>query len=154
MTEWTTSVSRDIAADPDTIWNAISDVTRMGEWSPECHTCTWDEGFSGPEVGAVFTGQNRNGEFEWTTQAKITAAVPGEVFAFDAMARDFVFAKWAYELEPIEGGTRVTESTLDLRPDKIKSRGAQISGVEDRDARNRETMEATLARVAEAVEQA
>jgi len=152
MTDWTVSVSRDISADPVTIWEAITDVTRMGEWSPECHTCTWDDGFSGPEVGAVFTGQNRNGDFEWTTQAKVTEAVPGQSFAFDAMARDFVFAKWAYELEAIDGGTRVTEHTLDLRPDNIKSRGASISGIEDRDTRNRETMEATLARVAEAVE--
>ena len=152
MTEWTTSVSREIAADPLTIWNAVTDITRMGEWSPECHTCTWDDGFSGPEVGAVFTGQNRNGEFEWTTQAKITDAVPGERFAFDAMARDFVFAKWAYEFEATDGGTLVTEHALDLRPEAIKERGASISGVEDRDARNRENMEATLARLAEALE--
>ncbi|MEM7091800.1 MAG: SRPBCC family protein [Actinomycetota bacterium] len=152
MTEWTTSVSREIATDPMTIWNAISDVTRMGEWSPECQECTWDEGFSGPEIGAVFTGVNRNGEFEWTTQAKVTVAEPGQSFAFDAMARDFVFAKWRYDLEAIEGGTRVSEHTLDLRPDAIKDRGAAISGTEDRDARNRETMEATLARLADALE--
>jgi len=152
MTDWTVSISRDISADPTTIWNAISDVTRMGEWSPECHTCTWDEGFTGPDVGAMFTGQNRNGDFEWTTQAKVTDAVPGQSFAFDAMARGFVFAKWAYELEATDGGTRVTEHTLDLRPDEIKDRGAAISGVEDRDTRNRENMQATLDRLAQAVE--
>ena len=45
-------ISRDIAAPPDLVYAAISDVTRMGEWSEECHDCEWHEGYDGPEVGA------------------------------------------------------------------------------------------------------
>lgn len=152
MTEWTISVSRDIAAAPETIYDLVADVTRMGEWSPENHTCTWKEGHDSPEVGAEWDGGNRNGEFEWQTEGRVTAADRGTLFAFDAKVGDFVFAKWAYEFEPIDGGTRVTEHTLDLRPDSLLERSVAISGIEDRDARNRETMEATLAALAAAAE--
>ncbi|MEM9202268.1 MAG: SRPBCC family protein [Actinomycetota bacterium] len=154
MTDWTTSVSRDIAADASTLFGLVADVTRMGEWSPENHTNTWKEGFDSPVVGAEWLGDNVNGEFEWQTEGQVTETVPGEVFAFDAKVGDFVFAKWRYEFESIDGGTRVTEHTLDLRPEKVKAMGAGISGVDDRDARNRETMEATLAALAAATEQA
>ena len=44
-------ISRDIAAAPEAVYAAISDVTRMGEWSEECHTCEWHEGSDGPVVG-------------------------------------------------------------------------------------------------------
>ena len=71
---------------------------------------------------------------------------------FDAKVGDFVFSKWRYEFESIVGGTRVTEHTLDLRPEKVKAMGPKMSGIEDRDARNRETMEATLAALALAAE--
>ncbi|HEX3706170.1 MAG TPA: SRPBCC family protein [Mycobacteriales bacterium] len=37
----TLEVSRDIAASPDAVYAAISDVARMGEWSEECHACQW-----------------------------------------------------------------------------------------------------------------
>ena len=68
-------ISRDIAASPELAYAAISDVTRMGKWSEECHACEWHEGFDGPVVGATFDGHNRNGEHEWTTQGKVIGTV-------------------------------------------------------------------------------
>lgn len=152
MTEWNVSVSRDIAADPGTIYDLVADVTRMGEWSPENTSCTWKEGFDGPVVGAEWDGGNEHGDKQWQTEGRVTEADRGRVFAFDAKVGDFVFAKWRYEFEAIDGGSRVTERAADLRPDKVKARSLEISGVEDRDARNRETMEATLAALAAAAE--
>ena len=55
-------VSRDIAASPEAVFAAISDVTRMGEWSPECHACEWGDGATAPAVGVTFTGHNRHGD--------------------------------------------------------------------------------------------
>ena len=68
----------------------------------------WDldpllDGADGPEIGAVFLGQNRNGDLEWKTKGRVTAAVPGESFHFDAFVGDFVFARWAYDLETASG---------------------------------------------------
>ncbi len=48
-------ISRDIDASPEQVYAAISDVTRMGEWSEECYACEWHEGFDGPVVGATLT---------------------------------------------------------------------------------------------------
>ena len=145
-------VSREIKASPDAVWNAISDVTRMGEWSPECHTCEWNDGATGPAVGARFTGHNRNGEYEWTTEAEVTECVPGEKFAFDGVFGDLRFSKWAYTIEPTGDGCVVTETWDEGRPDDVIEFTKSISGVEDRGEHNRRGMEETLARLAAAVE--
>ena len=69
-------ISREIQASPESVYAAISDVTRMGEWSEECYACEWHEGSEGPAVGASFDGHNRNGERTWTTQGKVIEADP------------------------------------------------------------------------------
>jgi len=145
-------ISRDIAASPEAVYQAISDVTRMGEWSEECHTCAWHEGFSGPELGATFDGHNRNGEHEWISQGKVIEADPGRAFAFECSMFDFHFSTWGYRIEPTESGSRVTEWTEDLRPESVLEMSSQMSGITDRPARNRQTMSGTLERLAAAVE--
>lgn len=145
-------VTRDIAAPPEAVYAAISDVTRMGEWSSECVACHWHEGVTGPEVGATFDGTNRNGDHEWVTQGRITVADPGQAFVFECSMTDFHYATWGYRIEPIEGGSRVTEWSEDLRPDSVLEMSAQLSGVADRSARNQETMSGTLERLAAALE--
>lgn len=145
-------VSRDIAASPDAVYAAISDVTRMGEWSEECHTCSWHEDFTGPAIGATFDGQNRHGDHEWTTQGQVIAADPGREFAFECTMHGFHYATWGYRIEPADGGCRVTEWSDDLRPEEALELSKQISGVDDRTARNRATMSTTLERLAAALE--
>lgn len=146
------SVSRSIAADPSKVWGAITDVTRMGEWSPECHTCEWKDGATGPAVGVHFIGHNRNGDFEWTTEAEIVECVPEERFVFEGVFGDIRFSRWGYTIEPSDEGCVVTEFWDDLRSQMIKDMGESISGVADRLEHNRAGMEQTLARVAAAVE--
>jgi uncharacterized protein YndB with AHSA1/START domain len=145
-------ISRDIAAPPEAVYDAISDITRMGEWSQECHTCEWLEGHDGPEVGATFDGHNRNGDKEWTTQGKVIEAEPGRAFAFECSMMDFHFSTWGYRIEPTETGCRVTEWSEDLRPESALEFSKQMSGVDDRTERNRQTMSATLERLAAALE--
>jgi uncharacterized protein YndB with AHSA1/START domain len=145
-------ISRDIAAPPDEVYAAISDVTRMGEWSEECYACEWHEGVDGPAVGATFDGHNRNGDFGWTTQGKVVEAEPGRAFAFEVSMMDFHYATWGYRIEPTETGSRVTEWAEDLRPESTLEYAKSISGIEDRPGRNRETMSGTLERLAAALE--
>jgi len=148
------SVSRDIAASPSTVFAALTDITRMGEWSPETYEAEWNEGFDSPTVGAMFTGHNRNGDKEWSVPARITELVADERFVFDCVAGSTgeVFATWGYAIEPIDGGSRVTEKWHDLRSQVIIDAGASISGVADRKEHNRAGMEATLERLANALE--
>ncbi len=145
-------ISRDIAAPPELVYAAISDVTRMGEWSEECHACEWHDGYDGPVVGATFDGHNRNGQHEWTTQGKVIEADAGKAFAFECSMMDFHYSTWGYRIEPTESGSRVTEWSEDLRPESVLEFSRQTSGVDDRAERNRTTMSATLARLAASLE--
>ena len=145
-------ISRDIAARPELVYAAISDVTRMGEWSEECYACEWHEGFASPIVGATFDGHNRNGEHEWTTQGKIIEADPGRAFAFECSMYGLHYSTWGFHIEPMESGCRVTEWSEDLRPESTLEFSKQVSGIDDRDERNRQTMSRTLERLAAAIE--
>lgn len=100
-----------IDAPPEKVYGMISDVTRMGEWSPETHTCEWIEGATGPAVGARFKGSNKRGIMRWSTKPTVTVADPGREFAFD-VGKD---TRWSYELTPKDGGTELTESFESLR---------------------------------------
>jgi len=145
-------ISRDIAASPERAYAAISDVTRMGEWSEECQACEWHERFDGPVVGATFDGHNRNGEYEWTTQGKVIEAEPGRAFAFECSMMEFHFSTWGYRFEPTESGCRVTEWSDDLRPESVLEFSKRTSGIDDRTERNRATMSLTLERLASSLE--
>ena len=148
----TREVTRDISASPDAVYAAISDVTRMGEWSDECRRCEWHEGFDGPKVGATFDGHNRNGDKSWTTRGKVVEADPGRAFTFECSVGDVHYSTWGYRIEPSDGGCRVTEWTENLLPESTLKYGMEISGVEDRPGRNREMMGTTLARLAAELE--
>jgi uncharacterized protein YndB with AHSA1/START domain len=145
-------ISRDIAAAPELVYATISDIRRMGDWSEECRSCEWHEGYDGAVVGATFDGHNRNGEREWTTQGKIIEADPGRAFAFECSMYDVHYSTWGYRIEPTASGCRVTEWSDDLRPDFAIELSTQISGISDRAERNRQTMSGTLDRLAAALE--
>jgi uncharacterized protein YndB with AHSA1/START domain len=80
------SVTREIGAPAAQVWAMVSDVTRMGEWSPENEGGEWLHGASGPEPGARFRGTNRNGKKQWKTVATIVESQPGRVFSFRVTA--------------------------------------------------------------------
>jgi uncharacterized protein YndB with AHSA1/START domain len=145
-------ITRDIAASPEAVYAAISDVTRMGEWSEECVACEWHDGFDGPIVGAGFDGHNRNGERRWTSQGRVVEAEPGRAFAFECSMFDFHYSTWGYRIEPTQTGSRVTEWSEDLRPESVLAFSQEMSGVADRADRNRQTMSTTLERLAGALE--
>jgi hypothetical protein len=101
----------EVDAPPAQVYALVSDVTRMGEWSPETHTCEWIEGATGPAVGARFKGSNKRGILRWSTKPTVTVADPGEEFAFD-VGKD---TRWSYKFAPKDGGTDLTESFESLR---------------------------------------
>jgi uncharacterized protein YndB with AHSA1/START domain len=104
------SATIEVAAAPEVVWQLVADITRMGEWSPECVRAEWEDGATGPEVGAHFHGYNRAGTFEWDAPAIVTDCDPGRVFAF-AVPRDGVtINRWRFEFAPSATGTTLTES--------------------------------------------
>jgi uncharacterized protein YndB with AHSA1/START domain len=149
-----TSASVDIAAPAEAVWALVSDLTRMGEWSPETERVEWTGGATGPSVGATFKGHNRHGSKRWTTTCTVTVAEPPRELAWDVKALGVVpVATWRYEVEAIdELSCRVTESTTDKRPGIFKSLTAVATGVKDRGAHNAANMQATLERIKAAAE--
>jgi hypothetical protein len=95
-----------IAASPQSLYDMVADVTRMGEWSPVCKACWWDDGAT-PQVGAWFTGRNEVPGRTWETRSEVVAAEPGREFAFIVGG---AWVRWGYEFTPVDGGTKVTES--------------------------------------------
>jgi hypothetical protein len=105
------AVSFHIDAAPATVWALVSDIERMGEWSPETYRTEWLDGASEPAVGARFRGYNRRSALErWSTTPTIRVCEPERelAFALGIKTRDFVV--WRYRLEPTNGGTLLTES--------------------------------------------
>lgn len=151
-TDMHVEVTREIAASPEAVWVALTDITRMGEWSPECHTCRWVGDATEAAVGARFQGENRNGDKEWTTEVEITELEEGHRFVFEGVVGDYHFSRWGYVIEPTDAGCTVTEFWDELRSPEIIPMTTEISGVADRPTHNRAGMETTLERLAAAVE--
>jgi hypothetical protein len=95
-----------VARPAEFLYDMVSDVTRMGEWSPICKACWWDEG-TGPRAGAWFTGHNETAERVWDTRSQVVTAERGQEFTF-LVEGDRV--RWSYSFAPAAGGTEVTES--------------------------------------------
>lgn len=105
------SVSIEIGAPPEVVWNLVADITRMGEWSPECVRAEWEHGATGPTVGARFHGYNRAGSFEWDAPCVVTECERGKLFAFAVPPDSPTVTLWQFEFAPnATGGTTLTES--------------------------------------------
>ena len=158
MTDPTTdqvSVTVEINAPAERVFAMISDVTRMGEWSPENESAKWLGGATGPQPGARFRGTNRNGKKKWNTVAKIEQLEPCRAFSFHVSAIGCKVAEWRYALEPTAaGGCRITETWIDERGWLAKTLGKPVSGVDDRAPHNRAGIEHTLQNLKAAAESA
>lgn len=106
------SVTVHVGAPAERVWRLLSDVTRIGEFSPETFEAEWLDGASGPQVGTRFRGhvrRNGRGPVYWTT-CTILASDPGREFAFGVGGRGKFLNTWRYRLAPGPDGTEVTES--------------------------------------------
>ena len=104
-------VSIDISASPERVYGLVSDITRMGEWSPECIRCTWTKGATGPAVGARFKAVNKGGRGPaWFNTPVVTVANEAKEFAFNRSGPGIGSYTWRYVFEATPTGTRLTES--------------------------------------------
>jgi uncharacterized protein YndB with AHSA1/START domain len=124
-----------IQSPPDKVYEMVTDVTRMGEWSPECVKAEWVDG-NGPAVGARFRGHNKlNWLIRWSTTPTVKVADPGKEFTFDTGKPGKEQTRWTYRFAPKDGGTELTESfealtyggfqKLTAKPEK---RAAKLTG--------------------------
>lgn len=144
--------STTVQAPAQDVWELVSDLPRMGDYSPEAVGGTWVAG-DGPAVGALFRGRNGRGLRRWSTRSRVVRCVPGREFAFQVSAVGMRSAEWAYEVQPEGAGCRLTESWTDRRGRLMVLLGRAVTGVADRRAFTARSIEQTLARVKERAEQ-
>ena len=97
----------EIDAPAAAVYDLVTDVTRMGEWSPECVKCEW-LGEPG-QVGSTFKGHNRSGPVRWSTVARVLVADRPNEFSFATLYKDNPSTRWTYRFQG-DGPTTVTES--------------------------------------------
>jgi Polyketide cyclase / dehydrase and lipid transport len=129
LTTATTGAARvEIDAAPLTVYQLISDITRMGDWSPECYRCEWLNGATTAAIGARFRGHNRLGKVGWHTDAIVTVADPGREFAFTTLHKEGrEETLWRYELRQVGAGTEVIESYRSHERQRLKQISRQVS---------------------------
>jgi len=139
------TVNRVIPATPEAVYAVISDVTSIGERSPESRGATWIQ------RGKRFMGYNRIGPFyHWGTLCTVTEATPGRTFAFHVAWPSRT--TWRYDLTAVDEGTLVIETMTKQQPQYAPIRWIQSAvGVDDRGTDLRKGMETTLKRLDDAL---
>jgi hypothetical protein len=140
-----------VDAPAERVYALVSDLTRMGDWSPETTRVSWRKGATGPAIGAQFRGWNRKGVVRWFTDGKVVAA-DGREFAFDVFSFGIPVARWGYRVVPDGDGCTLTETWDDHRAGPFKKITGVALNVHDRAAHNTAGIEATLAKIKAAAE--
>lgn len=154
MTSQDLHVSIDIAAPPADVWKLVSDVRRMGEWSPECRkVIVWRRG-GRVRLGTWLTGINKAGWVVWPTNCKVFTFEPEQTIGWRVVESG---ARWSYQLDQVGDVTKLTERRE--LPDgktwiaQVFARTA-LGGDENHDRHLRRGMEKTLRRIKDEVESA
>ncbi len=96
------SATVEMKAAPEDVWEVVSDLARMPEFSPELRKA-FVVGKQG--VGANIIGINRRKGVVWPTTSKVVRWEPGRAVAWKTRESG---ATWVDELEPTADGTSVT----------------------------------------------
>ena len=110
-----------VAASPAQVWAVLSDVARMGEWSPELvRMVPLLRG--GLRAGQQYLGVNRRGLVVWPTRSVVCRLEEPHVLGWDTRSSG---ARWLWELEEAEqpGSTRIVHRRT--VPDGL-SRGSRV----------------------------
>lgn len=100
----TLEASIDVNAGPEKVWKVVSDLKRMGEWSPQCKKM---KVFGGTVAKGTRTlNVNRKGFLIWPTSAKVVEFEPNKTIAFRVVENKTI---WSYTLTPNADGTTVVE---------------------------------------------
>jgi len=139
----------EINAPVDKVWNLVSDLSRMPQWSPQCRLM---KSFGPLRPGTRTFNLNRRNYLFWPTTSTITEVIPQRKLAFRVNANNTV---WSYELEPTPNGTRVVETRHaenGIKAISTMTTNAVLGGVPGFEQELVEGMELSLARIKAAAE--
>ncbi|GAA2269460.1 SRPBCC family protein [Kitasatospora cystarginea] len=111
----TVEVNVHVAAPPERVWALVSDITTPAGLGGELYEVEWLDGAPGPALGATFVGRNRNDRLgSWETVSRIFDYRPEHAFGWEVRALQGGFdrpvARWRFDLEAENGGTRLRQS--------------------------------------------
>ncbi len=154
LSKYHLTVSVTVAASPEAVYDIISDVTRVGEFSPVCKSAEWTA-----DDHSAFAGTNEMGDRQWTTHCRVDVAERGKEFTFVNQGQDGAndLVRWSYTFAPSGDGTEVSEhwQLLPAYPELFAGRMSDEDTVAQLDAsidRTRGSIEATLAALKAAAE--
>ena len=147
-----------IEAPPAQVWELVTDIVRMGQWSPEYQGGEWLDEATGPAVGARFRGRNKRGDREWQSTSTVTEADAGRSFAWAVSDPENASATWRFDLAPQGSGTLLRQhvelgpgpSGLTARIEEMPDREEEI--VASRTAGHQSNMQVTLEGIKSAAE--
>ncbi|HIW92008.1 MAG TPA: SRPBCC family protein [Candidatus Corynebacterium avicola] len=146
------TASLTIKADPTAVWKAVSDLTTMGERSPQCKKMLILGG--DPSEGTTTVNLNRRGPLFWPTWSKITEWTPNELLEWRIPINGSV---WRYELNDNgDGTTTLTESRIVKGNTSALSRAMVtvfLGGNDTFEAELQKGIEQTLAAIATTAEE-
>jgi uncharacterized protein YndB with AHSA1/START domain len=114
VTGLTATAEEVVSAPPELVWDLVADITRVGEWSPECIRADWLGQPGRPRPGARFTGHNRlDIGFEYDVSCMVTEADRPHAFAWVVLDDSEDPARpsslWRYRIDPLPGGSRIRQ---------------------------------------------
>jgi uncharacterized protein YndB with AHSA1/START domain len=133
------TVQMPMACEPDLLWDLITSVERIGEFSPECVEAWWVEGFPARAVGGRFEGRNRveggGDTYEWTRPCDVVAYDPPRLFAYTVGDRfdGTPATRWTFRVSPTDAGC-VVEQEFEHLPDGLSGIRLQAEQLDDAEA--------------------
>jgi len=114
-------VDVDVDAGLRDVWEVVSDVTRVAEWSHECRSAEWISAPGRAVLGARFRGHNRAGWLRWSRTCEVVAVdEPHEIVWRTVPTLLFPDStEWRIRLAPEGSGTRITQSFRVLRAPRL-----------------------------------
>ena len=143
MAERVVSVSRVIKASPEAIFDVLADPARHGEIDGSGMVQNVRGESKRLELGSTFGMDMKLGPLPYRISNKVVEFDEGRLIAW----AHFGGHRWRYELEPVDGGTKVTES-FDWSTARIP-KAIELMGYPKQHPAN---MEATLERLATLLE--
>lgn len=97
--------STEIKATPEKVWAVVSDLQRMGEWSPQCRKVIVRGG--GPvTLGTKTINVNKRGLLVWPTTAKVIRFEENKEIAYRITENGSI---WSFTITPTADGVTLTE---------------------------------------------
>lgn len=123
--------SVEIEASAEQVYRLVSDLSRMGDWSPENVGGQWLDGGAGA-VGDRFEGHNKIGEREWSVVCQVTKAEAASEFQFITGEVDDPYVRWSYRLSG-SSPTTLTEvwDVEQLPPTLVDASAERLAGRAD-----------------------